>query len=534
MHLRHTRRALGRGNYRGYRGEVFKSLIVSVGIVGSLAAAPSAQAAGLDDVDHIVILTQENNSFDKLFGGWEKVNGPGVGKQTDQNGAPLDCLLQTLPSFTTPPLLSRCSGRDAGGKTFRSHFGPGTFDLTQYASMKSSAGNSLRHSFYQERYQINGGQMDRFVVGNDQSAGLAMGMWDTRRLPLYRYLHKAEAPRYVIADRFFHAAFGGSFLNHQWLVAGRTPRWPKPPSHLRAVVDRNGMPGTYPAYPLYRSPQPNGLRDGQVTARCTGYDVPCGNYIVNTSQPKYQPHLPGARYRVPPLKGPTIGSRMTKAGVRWAWYSQGWSNAAGLRGKPGWTNGKKRCTDPGTRPGATFPFCPNVAFQFHHQPFNYFAAFSPNTARGRDNRAAHLRDYVQFRRQTAAKKCRLPDVSFVKLMSGDNEHPGAGGPWAGSKASVRLIKSVVGGACGSNTMVIITYDENGGAWDHVRPPSTDQWGPGTRVPTLIVAPGLRKKFAVDSVEYDTTSIAATLSERYDLRRLGSRRTSSLASVWDAR
>ena len=50
-----------------------------------------------------------------------------------------------------------------------------------------------------------------------------MGHYDTKSLPIYQYLHAAGAPNYVIADHFFQAAFGGSFLNHQYLVAARAP-----------------------------------------------------------------------------------------------------------------------------------------------------------------------------------------------------------------------------------------------------------------------------------------------------------------------
>ena len=38
------------------------------------------------------------------------------------------------------------------------------------------------------------------------------------------------------------------------------------------------------------------------------------------------------------------------------------------------------------------------------------------------------------------------------------------------------------------TAVIITYDEHGGCWDRVPPPVVDEWGPGARVPTLVISP----------------------------------------------
>ena len=65
--------------------------------------------------------------------------------------------------------------------------------------------------------QIDGGKNDKFAIVSD-AKGLAMGHYDTSKLPLAKL-----ARRYTVADRFFQAAFGGSFLNHQWLIAARTP-----------------------------------------------------------------------------------------------------------------------------------------------------------------------------------------------------------------------------------------------------------------------------------------------------------------------
>ncbi len=73
----------------------------------------------------------------------------------------------------------------------------------------------------------------------------------------------------------------------------------------------------------------------------------------------------------------------------------------------------------------------------------------------------------------------------------------------------------------ASTAVIITYDENGGSWDHVAPPKIDKWGPGSRVPTLIVSPFAKRGF-VDHTQYDTSSILKFIEERYGLQPLGSR------------
>ena len=83
----------------------------------------------------------------------------------------------------------------------------------------------LVHRYYQEPYQLDNGKQDRYVTASD-AVGLTMGYYATQTLPIYAYLHAAGHPRYAIADMFFQSAFGGSFLNHQWLIAARTPAWP--------------------------------------------------------------------------------------------------------------------------------------------------------------------------------------------------------------------------------------------------------------------------------------------------------------------
>ena len=64
-------------------------------------------------------------------------------------------------------------------------------------------------------------------------------------------------------------------------------------------------------------------------------------------------------------------------------------------------------------------------------------------------------------------------------------------------------------------MIVVTYDENGGFWDHAAPPKADKWGPGTRVPAIIVSPFAKKGY-VDNSLYDTTSILRFITRRWSL------------------
>jgi phospholipase C len=279
------------------------------------------------------------------------------------------------------------------------------------------------------------------------------------------------------------------------------------------------------SYPLYTATGP--VLDRQLTVACPSPVAgrACGEFAVNTIQSTYQPHGGGAI--LPPQTGKTIGDELSSAGVSWAWYSGGWSNAAGEVDAPGWTNGGgPTCADLNSKPNPTYPYCPNKVFQFHHQPFNYFASYAPGTA-GR----THLRDEAEFLSlaQSSTKDCNLDAVSFVKPVGLENEHPGYTSESRGSDHLVQLLQAIQGGACAKDTMVVVTYDEFGGQWDHVSPPGQggtagphDLWGPGTRIPALIVSPFLRGNFVVDHAQYDTTSILATIEHRYGLAPLSSR------------
>ena len=208
---------------------------------------------------------------------------------------------------------------------------------------------------------------------------------------------------------------------------------------------------------------------------------------------------------------------------------------------PGWTNPGGACNS-STIANAVYPNCPDALFQFHHQPLNYFLNYAPGT----DARRQHLRDeaeFLQLASSSSKRQCNLKPVSFVKPIGAENEHPGYTSESSGSQHLVNLLKSIEASACRKDTMVVVTYDEFGGQWDHVTPPGQggvagphDKWGPGTRIPALIIAPRVRDNFVVDSAQHDTTSILATIEHRFDLTPLGTRdaHVKDLATVFKAR
>jgi phospholipase C len=359
--------------------------------------------------------------------------------------------------------------RDLSGNIFAALPSPGgafplvlpnaPFSIEQYVPIGMSPPD-LVHRFYQEQSQIDGGRMDKFAAISD-AKGLVMGYYHTANLPL-----ATEAQQNVLCDNFFHSAFGGSFLNHIHFISAQAATFPNAPQSLRITRDQNGLV----------------THDGPVTQ---------DGYVVNTAYTVNNPHpasVPSANL-VPNQTFATIGDRLSEKGVSWAWYSGGWNDALAGHADP--------------------------LFQFHHQPFAYFQNYADGTAA----KAAHLKDETDF--IAAARAGNLPTVSFVKPLGEVNEHPGYTNVLSGEQHVIDLLNALRSSPKWQHTAVIITYDENGGFWDHIAPPVIDRWGPGVRVPTLVISP-LAKRGYVDHTQYDTSSILAFIERVWGLAPLSSR------------
>jgi acid phosphatase len=352
----------------------------------------------------------------------------------------------------------------------------------------------LWHRFYENQMQIDGGKNDRFVAWGDSGA-LMMGHYDGSKMKMWNV-----AKQYTLADNFFMGAFGGSYLNHIWLICACVPKYPhadhSPARNQIAAVERDGVRLKIAA----NSPksaldgQPKFVNDGNLTPDF---------YSVNTMQPPYQPSAnkpaaggdpafadPQNPTTLPPQSEKTIGDLLSGAGVGWAWYAGAWQavldgNHAGF-------------------------------LQYHHQPFNYFANMAPGTA----ERAKHIKDGglagVEFIKAIDAGD--LEQVVFYKPQSNLNEHAGYASVEAGDAHIADLIAHLQKSPQWGHMVVIVTYDENGGFWDHVAPPKGDRWGPGSRIPAIIVSPFAKKGY-VDHTPYDTTSILRLITHRFGLPEL---------------
>jgi phospholipase C len=453
-------------------------------------------APRLNAIDNIVVIYAENRSFDVLYGLYPGANGIAKAKpsQQDRDGSVMRELPPVWSGLTaagvTPP-ITEAQTAHLPNQPF------GIDDPKGFNASLNVTTRDLWHRFYQNQMQINGGANNRFVAWADSGA-LVMAHYDGSRLKMWDV-----AKEYTLADNFFMGAFGSSFLNHQWLICACVPVYPNadksPAKTYISVVEPDGVTLKLAA----NSPKsaldgpPRFVNDGNITPDFRA---------VNTMQPPYQPsgNVPGAGgdpaladplnpTTLPPQTEKTIGDLLSEKGVSWAWYSGAWKAA---------TEGKN------ARP------VPN--FQFHHQPFNYFKTFAPGTP----ERATHLKDGGLAGSEfiKAIDAGALEQVVFYKPQGNLNEHAGYANVQAGDAHIADVISHLQKSRQWSHMVVIVTYDENGGFWDHAAPPKGDRWGPGTRIPAMVISPYAKRHF-VDHSLYDTTSILRLITERFGLPTL---------------
>jgi len=332
------------------------------------------------------------------------------------------------------------------------------FPMLRFVSSFDLTNNPV-HRFYHMQRQYGAG-----------ADGVPMGKWvaeGTSGGITMGFYDRAASPvqwrladEFVLLDRYFQSVHGGSFANHYFLITAGLAHVGDDPDH-RAVA---GPDGTI-------------AKDGEVS--------PDG-YVVNNLDPPYPPQrLPTVMKQ--PLTQPTIGDRLDAKGVSWRWYAGGWS--AG-----------KDAVAAGLMP--------------HHNPFQYVRRVM-DTPDGRER----IRDAAEF--PGALRDGTLPSVAFVKPHAPRNAHPaystvGAGDRWIGE-----TVREIMASRYWPRVAVVITYDEGGGWFDHVRPPAVDRFGLGTRVPALVVSPYARRGLVAHG-RYEHASILKLIEWRFNLEPLTAR------------
>ncbi len=464
---------------------------------------PRDEAAALQRIGHVVVIFAENHSFDNLYGLFPGADGvanatPLQATQLDHDGQPLKELVTFGADGKPDARFPRMPNRP-----FRIDAPPVSRSIDQIVP-------SPIHAFFHNREQINGGKNNMFAAMS-QAGGWTMGYYDGAQFKLWQW-----AKEYTLADRFFMGAYGGSYLNHQYLICACAPRHPDAPASMRAVLDPDGRLTKKPG-----SPSAN-IGAVQVFSGGGGQVGP-DDLSVNTTQPPWQPSgvppgdggsldaadpqgTPGAGQPLPPQRTRTIGDTLSAKGVSWAWYAGGWNVATADGRQPPAVKRRMIYTRDEGSP----------MFQPHHQPFNYHARFAPGTA----DRAEHLKDGDDLLRDIAAGT--LPAVTFYKPAGRYTQHPSYTDLKSGDEHMADMLAKLRASPQWNDMLIVLTYDENGGYWDHVPPPGGPGWGdrlgPGTRVPALIVGPSV-KRGHVDHTVYDTASILKFITLRFALEPL---------------
>lgn len=392
----------------------------------SQAKSQAKPNQSLNKINHVIVFYMENWSFDGLYGLFDGVDGIFAIEHVDQvsnKGKPYKHWPHALNNMVKPPVVDE---RIPVGLVTK------PYDLLPYIGLNEKTGDMM-HRFYNQKEQINLGKMDKFIALS-LAGSLPMSYYDAHKLPLGKW-----ASEYTLCDHFFHAAFGGSWLNNCYLLAASPFRWDNAPEQY-----------------VHKSWEYGRIEHRHVVSE--------DGFIVNNPPPP-QPKGP-----VPLTNHLTICDRLDEKGISWAWY------------------------------GDYSVLC-----------LDYTKKYAQGTKAHKSIRK--LDSELLF----DLKAGKLPQVCFIHQVDFD-EHPGLYAPLPCEEVTDKYLQAIKNSKYWNDSLVIITYDENGGRWDHVPPPKRDFFGPGTRVPTLIIGPFAKKHF-VDHTEYDTTSILKFIESRWGLKPL---------------
>ena len=362
------------------------------------AGPPDTTCSGpcpMSSIKHIVIIVQENHTFDDHFGGYCTAT-PGSNPTCNAGPACCEAMPATDPTGVKPTLLT-----DA-----------------EHASFDPNHAKSC------ELTEIDNGKMDGYastsVVGCGSAENVAIA--DPTIIKPYWDLAATGA----LGDRYFQSLVGESSGNDMYLARAN---W---------VFDDN-----------------DDAPKGAAGMTCD----------VESTPMQYT--------------GQTIGDLLTAATVPWTWFSGGYAAMVDADG------GCPPKPDACPFPLAIYP----CEFDPSDVPFEYYASTRDNPATIKD--LSVLDDILTGTGD-------LPAVSFVKPVGYESEHPGASTTLSAGVARVtQIIAAVEASKYANDTLVVLTYDEGGGYFDHVAPPATstiDDEPYGTRIPLLVVGPFAQKNY----------------------------------------
>ncbi|MYX30642.1 phospholipase [Streptomyces sp. SID8381] len=523
------------------RRTTLRSLGALTGAVALTVLGPAApgRAAGrpappATPIEHVVVLFDENISFDHYFATYPKAANTDGTRFTAAKGTPKD--IDTL-----------------------AHAGLLTHNPNQYAPKRLTPAQAVtcdqNHSYGPEQYAANGGRADRYVENTEVGKcsgglfgepGLVMDYYDGNTVTaLWNY-----AQHYALSDRSFSSAYGPSTPGAVNLVSGQT----------HGVISVDPASGT--EHPR-QTPTPDPATVKSPDAHGVGT-------MINDPDPAFDDcsnrnHTSSSALAV--MKGRTIGDLLTARDVSWGWFQGGFRPTTAWSGEQG---AYARCDAAHANVGGAEV----VDYSPHHNPFAYYRSTAnphhlpPASVAeiGHAGRANHNYDLTDF--SAALKAGRLPAVSFVKAAAYQDGHAGYSDPLDEQHFLIEQINAIQSAPQWRSTAVVIAYDDSDGWYDHAYAPlrngSTDtetgsngrptdspacqaglraaggyqdRCGPGPRQPLLVISPYARVN-AVDHTPTEQTSIIRFIEDNWHTGRIGDHsfdaRAGSLAGMFDFR
>lgn len=376
------------------------------------------------DIQHVVVIFQENVSFDHYFGTYPNaLNLPGEPPFTALKGTP-------VVDGLTPELLrnnpNASNRRNGAGATNPFRLSPA-----------EAATADQDHGYRAEQLAFDAGAMDLFprsVGAADRpgsgrgiaaTTGLTMGYYDGNVVTaLWNY-----AQRYAMSDRFFGTTFGPSVLGAINLISGQT----------NGVINDSNASGAM-------------VSDGSGGYTLFSNAYPTDEVCVENSGLVH-------------MRGRNIGDMLNAAGVTWGFFAEGFDTT--ITNSNG-TSGCNRSHTSSITKQTSLDYIPYL------DPFQYYASTrNPVHARptavskiGHSNDGTHhqydLHDFFD-----AVEAGNFPAVSFIKAAGYRDGHAGYSDPIDEQSYLVTVINTIEQTQEWHNTVIIVTYDDSDGWYDHV-------------------------------------------------------------------
>ncbi|QDZ15647.1 phospholipase C [Humibacter ginsenosidimutans] len=486
-------------------GGAAATLLAGAALCG-MSAPAFAAADGASDtttpIKHVVVIFDENISFDHYFGTYPKAANTdgttftGAADTPSANTLVSAGLLAANPNQYTPKRLSQAEAVTC----------------------------DQNHAYPAEQRAEDDGKMDLFVqntssdtcTGEYGSPGLAMDYYDGNTVTaLWNY-----AQNYAMSDNNWDSIFGQSTPGAIDLVSGQT--------HGAVATDPT-TGDVLPTSSVIQSPNADGV-GSLISDPDPAYDDCSNNDHTSTSA-------------VAHMQGKNIGDLLNAKNVTWGWFQGGFAPSTKWDGKDG---DYARCdsTTANTVGTASKDYSP------HHNPFSYYKSTSnphhlaPTSEAmiGHTDRANHNYDLTDF--ASALKHDNLPAVSFLKAPEAQDAHAGYSDPLDEQKFLVEQINAIQESSSWSSTAIVVTYDDSDGWYDHVAPTIVngsndskndssictakassiaggyqDRCGPSQRLPLLVISP-FSKQNAIDHAAIEQTSVLRFIEDNWSTGRIG--------------